>query len=518
MWAAGTHPLGRPESRAAAAAAARARRGKPNVQVAAWHAALSPEQKRAKLSKMMAGNSRSARGSSAERRLADWLATQGIAFKQQWPFSYVRNGKACNGFADFYLPGPKLVIECDGYFHHRDADARLRDSARDRSLAAAGINVLRVNSKDVARDPASVASQVRALCCFAWLSPKRVSTHVVGHQSVHNIEVEEDHSYVVAGMAVHNCEPLDDVTARMDEPFPGGYMHPPAHPRCRCTTTLVPPSALAQDERADALGEARDLIERQLGAWGAAGRELTASELKALPKLLAQRLSAKSLETLKRCSADICPTSGERYTLNLFDGRNASVYLLRWGEGQAADWHDHGPDTKVGIHVLRDAPVENIFLSTQNEVRTLTLQPGGSYFLPGFYVHRVADAKDGQVSWSIHVYSGPNGGLDQMRFYKTDGAGRIVLENGEPVVVGEWKRGQKGGGCCARTRAAAPCGTGQEVVGPVIHVHLPTAPDVQVTVPEREVHVHMPPDAPKVRRIRRDAAGQIVEIAEEPQA
>ncbi len=35
-------------------------------------------------------------------------------------------------------------------------------------------------------------------------------------------------------LCLNVCEPMTDETAGMDEPFPGGYMHPPAHPRCRC--------------------------------------------------------------------------------------------------------------------------------------------------------------------------------------------------------------------------------------------------------------------------------------------
>lgn len=34
------------------------------------------------------------------------------------------------------------------------------------------------------------------------------------------------------------CEPLDGVTAGLNEAFPGGYMDPPSHPNCRCTVGL----------------------------------------------------------------------------------------------------------------------------------------------------------------------------------------------------------------------------------------------------------------------------------------
>jgi hypothetical protein len=37
------------------------------------------------------------------------------------------------------------------------------------------------------------------------------------------------------------CEPLEDKTVGIEEEFAPGVLHPPAHPACRCTTTLVPP-------------------------------------------------------------------------------------------------------------------------------------------------------------------------------------------------------------------------------------------------------------------------------------
>jgi hypothetical protein len=34
------------------------------------------------------------------------------------------------------------------------------------------------------------------------------------------------------------CAPLQDVAVPVDESFPGGYAHPPAHPMCRCAIGL----------------------------------------------------------------------------------------------------------------------------------------------------------------------------------------------------------------------------------------------------------------------------------------
>lgn len=37
------------------------------------------------------------------------------------------------------------------------------------------------------------------------------------------------------------CGKLEGVNVPMTKPFPGGFQHPPAHPRCRCTVGLVSP-------------------------------------------------------------------------------------------------------------------------------------------------------------------------------------------------------------------------------------------------------------------------------------
>ena len=38
------------------------------------------------------------------------------------------------------------------------------------------------------------------------------------------------------------CRGLHDKITTLSEPWPGGYQRPPAHPRCRCTFTILPPA------------------------------------------------------------------------------------------------------------------------------------------------------------------------------------------------------------------------------------------------------------------------------------
>lgn len=218
------------------------RRGQPNVAVSEWYASLTAAEKQAKLAKMMAGNSRSARGSSLERTLREWLDAQRLAYVQQWPFDYQDGDRVRRGFADFYLPGPNMVVECDGYFHFRHEETRRRDRLRDESLAARGVETLRFDAPTIRTSFDSVASAIRGRCCIAWVRPLKIKHSEIRRQPVYDIQVSEDESFIAGGLVLHNCticEALDGEAVDIDDEFTGGHMGPPAHPQCRCATGLV---------------------------------------------------------------------------------------------------------------------------------------------------------------------------------------------------------------------------------------------------------------------------------------
>lgn len=98
-------------------------------------------------------------GSGVETLLAIELRALGVPFVQQVPFDGV-------GFVDFLVAG-RLVVETDGYEHHSDRAAFVRDRRRDEELLRRGIPTLRLAAADVIADPRSAALRVvHALCAL----------------------------------------------------------------------------------------------------------------------------------------------------------------------------------------------------------------------------------------------------------------------------------------------------------------------------------------------------------------
>ena len=61
---------------------------------------------------------------------------------------------------DFYCPNERLVIELEGSAHDSEQTA-LRDEARERFLSAAGVTVLRVENRNVFKNPEGVLDLIK---------------------------------------------------------------------------------------------------------------------------------------------------------------------------------------------------------------------------------------------------------------------------------------------------------------------------------------------------------------------
>jgi very-short-patch-repair endonuclease len=63
---------------------------------------------------------------------------------------------------DLAFPGARVLVEVDGWAHHRDLPAFRRDQERQNALVLAGWTVLRVNRHDLEADPDGVLATIRA--------------------------------------------------------------------------------------------------------------------------------------------------------------------------------------------------------------------------------------------------------------------------------------------------------------------------------------------------------------------
>ncbi len=92
--------------------------------------------------------------SAAERLLAKLLRDAGIT---GWKTNY----RVAGYTADFAFPGPKLILETDGYAFHSDAEDFVNDRVRQNALILAGWQVLRFTWLDLTEYPDRVIAQVQ---------------------------------------------------------------------------------------------------------------------------------------------------------------------------------------------------------------------------------------------------------------------------------------------------------------------------------------------------------------------
>jgi very-short-patch-repair endonuclease len=75
----------------------------------------------------------------------------------------VVNAQVAGVLSDFFWADAALVVETDGYAHHRTLGAFERDRERDQRLTLAGYTVVRFSARQVQRRPEAVASTIRRL-------------------------------------------------------------------------------------------------------------------------------------------------------------------------------------------------------------------------------------------------------------------------------------------------------------------------------------------------------------------
>ena len=91
-----------------------------------------------------------AKPNGSEQLLHSWMDEAG--------FEYLKEHKIGRYFADVFVPGKNLIIECDGYYHTTQQGIK-HDSKRDEYLISRGCKVLHIPSEDI--DSGKAKSEVR---------------------------------------------------------------------------------------------------------------------------------------------------------------------------------------------------------------------------------------------------------------------------------------------------------------------------------------------------------------------
>ncbi|HYM39539.1 MAG TPA: AmmeMemoRadiSam system radical SAM enzyme [Thermoplasmata archaeon] len=151
--------------------------------------------------------------SKSQERLYEILTELGIDFEKEYricPEVRLENSKKFY-IADAALPGQRLDIEVDGYWHARSDDVRKSDRVRDATLEENGWRVLRIWGSDLFGHPQAVrdllveaAAPVVRANKKMWLPIYSVEK-TAEFAEVFSLECIPSHNYVADGIVVHNC-------------------------------------------------------------------------------------------------------------------------------------------------------------------------------------------------------------------------------------------------------------------------------------------------------------------------
>ncbi|WP_142783359.1 DUF559 domain-containing protein [Changchengzhania lutea] len=161
--------------------------------------------------------------------------TQKIVFRNK---AKKPNGQRRYFKPDFVLSDYKIIIECDGDFWH--SKTVKKDLERQRELESMGYMVLRFKGSQIRNDLKSVSDEIQRVVYnheekYEFLEyPISKVRHYKQKQTTPitkwNFQVEEDNSYIVNGVVVHNCDELVG-------DYPKEFKFVGWHANCLCFTT-----------------------------------------------------------------------------------------------------------------------------------------------------------------------------------------------------------------------------------------------------------------------------------------
>jgi len=170
-----------------------------------------------------------------EKKVEWWLKKQKIKYIPQ---KYFNNGER-RFWVDFYLPDYNCIIEADGKMFHDEEKDRQRDNELKKVFTG---EILHWKEDDIRNNfekcIQSLEQTIVKQNCFVEMEVKKIKKwRLKKPQTVYNLSVEDDNTYIANNIVVHNC----DLCAGLDgKTFPvDGGERPPLHINCRCTVVPV---------------------------------------------------------------------------------------------------------------------------------------------------------------------------------------------------------------------------------------------------------------------------------------
>jgi very-short-patch-repair endonuclease len=168
-----------------------------------------------------------------EKKVEWWLKKINIHYESQKYFNL--GGK--RRWVDFYLSEYNLIIEVDGDYWHEKLENKEKDIQKDKIAKEYGYSTIRLPGNIVEKNFKEVIIRINKAIhngCFITVPIKRIKRKKLKtQQPVYNLTVQDDNSYVVNYMVVHNCEECSDLEGQefsIDE----ARDLIPQHPNCRC--------------------------------------------------------------------------------------------------------------------------------------------------------------------------------------------------------------------------------------------------------------------------------------------
>ena len=180
--------------------------------------------------------------SSIEQKIESLLKEKKIKYVHSYKFirdKVGNNGKKAFYLIDFVIPEHNIVIECDGEYWHRNKEA---DRLRQEEMEQGGFTFLRFTGKQICNDIEFCSQSIDRLLKnhrneYEFMEIEIESVRHYTQKQItpitkYNFEVDEDNSYVINGIIVHNC---DSMAGR----YPKGFIFTGWHPVCICNTKSI---------------------------------------------------------------------------------------------------------------------------------------------------------------------------------------------------------------------------------------------------------------------------------------